>query len=128
MKILKTLFFVTIALLAVTMASCKKETSTDKKVPTENAACKIDKVIDFNATWCGPCKAFAPIFEAVGEEYAGKIKFESVDVDENPELAQKYDVQSIPMVVLLDKDGNVIDSYIGFMDETQFKQLLTKNM
>ena len=124
MKLFRTLFCAAIALFAITMASCggKKEAST------ESAQCKIDKVIDFNATWCGPCKAFAPIFEAVGDEYAGKIKFESVDVDENPELAEKYDVQSIPMVVLLDKDGNVIDSYIGFMEEEQFRQLLTKNM
>ena len=55
-------------------------------------------VIDFNATWCGPCRQFAPTFEAVAEEMADKALFYSVDVDQHPELAQKYDVQSIPMV------------------------------
>lgn len=61
-------------------------------------------------------------FQAAAEKYGDKIKFESVDVDQNPALAEKYGVQSIPMVVLLDKAGNVVDQNIGYMDAAQFEQ------
>jgi len=120
MKMFKTLLMAAIAVLGVSLASCSKEKKAEKPA--------VVSIIDFNATWCGPCKQFAPIFEAAAEKYGDKVKFESVDVDENPALAEKYGVQSIPMVVLLDKDGNVIDQNIGYMDAAQFEQLIEKNL
>ena len=82
-------------------------------------------IIDFNATWCGPCKQIAPIFEAAAEKYPG-VEFKSVDVDEYGAMAEQYGVQSIPMVVLLDKDGNVLDENVGFMEAGDFDQLIEK--
>ncbi len=76
-------------------------------------------VIDFNATWCGPCKKFGPNFEAVAEQNRGKAVFYSVDTDAHPELAQKYSVESIPMVVYVKPDGTV-DSSVGYMDQEEF--------
>lgn len=76
-------------------------------------------VIDFNATWCGPCKQFAPHFDAVATENAGKAVFYSVDVDVHPELAAQYGVESIPMVVYIKPDGTT-DSTVGYMDKSQF--------
>ena len=58
-------------------------------------------VVDFFATWCGPCKMLAPVLEEVSEEYAGKVNFFNVDVDENPDLAMQYKIMNIPALVVL---------------------------
>lgn len=84
-------------------------------------------IIDFNATWCGPCKKFAPNFEAVASRYADKAKFYSVDVDDHQELATKYNVQSIPMVVFIHPDGKVT-SFNGYQDEAAFEALVNENL
>ena len=80
-------------------------------------------VIDFNATWCGPCQRFAPIFEAVAKEYGDKAIFMSVDVDVAPNAAHQFEVTAIPQVSILMPDGNVT-STVGFMEKSQFLQFL----
>lgn len=76
-------------------------------------------IVDFSATWCPPCKQLKPIFEKLAEEFKGRIDFVTVDVDNNPELAQAYGVQSIPMMVFLNKDGQIQNTIIGFQDRDQ---------
>lgn len=76
-------------------------------------------VIDFNATWCGPCKKFAPHFEAVAARNQEKAVFYSIDVDQHPELAARYGVESIPMVVYIAPDGSY-NTTVGYLDEAQF--------
>lgn len=70
-------------------------------------------VIDFSATWCGPCKMLAPVLEEVSEELAGSVAFYNIDVDENPNLAQQYNITSIPALVVL-KNGDKKDVQVGF--------------
>lgn len=70
-------------------------------------------VIDFYATWCGPCKAIAPIFEMLKGEYSSKIKFVSVDVDQDVAMAGKYRIEAMPTFVFLDAEGNEIDRMVG---------------
>lgn len=77
-------------------------------------------VVDFNATWCGPCQQFKPIFEKMAAKYDGKVKFISVDVDRCPEVATEYQVESIPTILFVSTDGNVNRS-IGFMEEEPFE-------
>lgn len=62
-------------------------------------------VIDFYATWCGPCKQLSPILDELSAEYAGKVLFYKVDIDEERELAAVFGIQSIPMVLLIPKEG-----------------------
>ena len=75
-------------------------------------------VVDFNATWCGPCRMLAPVLEEISEVYGDKVSFYSVDVDESPILAMEYRVNSVPCLVLL-KDGKFTDQSIGFRPEPQ---------
>lgn len=84
-------------------------------------------LIDFSATWCGPCQMIAPVLEKVSEEYEGKVTFCNVDVDENPDLAGEYSVQSIPALVLL-KNGQVQDTAVGFQPAEEIKQFLDQHL
>ncbi len=84
-------------------------------------------VIDFNATWCGPCKRFAPTFEDVAEEYATQANFVSVDVDKFPELATKYGVQGIPNVTFIKPDGSY-DSAVGLDQLADFRALVKNHL
>ncbi len=70
-------------------------------------------VVDFSATWCGPCKMLAPVLEEISGELEGKINFFNIDVDENQDLAAKYGITSIPALLVL-KDGEKQDMQVGF--------------
>lgn len=76
-------------------------------------------LLDFNATWCGPCKQMKPIVEKAARDYAGKIKIIPIDIDAHKEIAERYHVESIPDFIIL-KDGKSIDSRLGAMPEKQF--------
>lgn len=76
-------------------------------------------VVDFSATWCGPCKMLAPVLEEVSEEI-GDVAFFNIDVDQNPDIAVQYKVTNIPAVFML-KDGKVVDKQIGFVPKAQMK-------
>lgn len=82
-------------------------------------------VIDFNATWCGPCQAFKPNFHSVASKYADRAVFYSVDIDENPELAAQYNVSAIPTIVIIKPDGT-FSSSTGYMEEPEFEGLVQK--
>ena len=84
-------------------------------------------VVDFSATWCGPCRMLAPVVEAVSEEYAGQVDFYNVDVDDCPELAMQYKVQSVPCLVLM-KNGEFADQSIGFKPQPMISQWIKTNL
>ena len=83
-------------------------------------------VVDFWATWCGPCKALAPILENVAEEMQD-FTFLKVDVDENSELAQKYSIMTIPTLLFI-KDGEVVDKSVGLLTKEQLMAFVQKNI
>lgn len=76
-------------------------------------------VVDFFATWCGPCKMLAPIFEELGEELE-KVKFVKVDIDKNSDLVQKFKIVSVPTMKIF-KDGKELDTLVGFMPKEVLK-------
>ena len=84
-------------------------------------------VVDFNATWCGPCKMLAPVLEEVSEDFAGKASFYSVDTDENPDLARQFGIMNIPALVLL-KDGEKADMNVGFVPKDAIASFINKNL
>lgn len=84
-------------------------------------------VIDFSATWCGPCKMLAPVLEEVSEELAGKVTFYNIDVDENPDLAQQYNISSIPALVVL-RNGDKQDVQVGFQPKAAIISFLESHI
>ena len=77
-------------------------------------------VVDFSATWCGPCEMLAPIMEELSEEMAGQVEFYNADTDENMDLALANKVTSIPALFLL-RDGQIVDRMIGFQSKQALK-------
>ena len=73
-------------------------------------------LVDFYASWCGPCKMLAPYIEEISEEYNGRINVCKVDVDQVESLAYKYNIRSIPALIIF-KDGKVMDISVGFQDK-----------
>ncbi len=86
-------------------------------------------LLDFYAEWCGPCKMMAPIFAELAAEYEGKLRFAKLDIDQNQQIAVKFNVMSIPTLILFE-NGAVVDHIIGFSNKADLKtridELLTK--
>ncbi len=78
-------------------------------------------VIDFWASWCGPCRMFAPTFEKVGEELAASVKFAKINVDEQEELARKFRVMSIPTIIAF-KGGQAVKKTMGAITQAELKE------
>ena len=84
-------------------------------------------MVDFWASWCGPCKMLSPAVEALAEQYEGKVLVAKVNVDEEPELARAFGVMSIPTVVFL-KNGREFDRKVGLMPASAFTAVLDNNL
>ena len=80
-------------------------------------------LVDFFATWCGPCKALTPIVDKLSEEMSGKLKIVKVDIDENSALATEYRVMSVPTMKLF-KNGEVVETLVGLRPESELRDKL----
>ena len=85
---------------------------SDKTFDAEVLKSAEPVLVDFFAEWCGPCKAMAPALDAVAAEMKGKIKVVKVDVDQNPEITEKYRIQAMPTLMIF-KDGKVAAQNVG---------------
>ena len=97
-------------MIKLTLAELDARTAADKPV-----------IIDFFATWCGPCKMFAPIFERVDAKCDG-VDFAEVDIDEQPEMAERFGIQNVPFVVAM-KGGEIVHQAQGIMTEKGLTEL-----
>ena len=82
-------------------------------------------MVDFWATWCGPCYLLAPIVEQIGEEYEGRVKVAKLDVDENQSTAMRFDVRSIPSILFF-KDGKHVDTAVGAVPKARLVEKIER--
>ena len=80
-------------------------------------------VVDFTATWCGPCQLIKPAIAELAEEYEGKAKVGALDIDQNQDTAMRYQVMSVPTVLFF-KGGEKVDQVVGLLPKTQYKAKL----
>ncbi len=96
---------------------------TEQNFKAEVLNADLPVLADFWAAWCGPCQMVAPIVEDLAQEYAGRLKVAKVDVDENPDLAARYNVMSIPTLGIF-KGGQLVQRIVGYVPKAQLKQRL----
>jgi len=80
-------------------------------------------LVDFTATWCGPCKALAPKLDAIASEYEGQARVVKVDIDQSRKIAMSYNVRSVPTLLMF-KSGNVTGQEIGNVDKSKLSKLV----
>jgi thioredoxin 1 len=95
----------------------------DKDFENEVLKSNVPVVVDFWAPWCGPCKSIAPLLEELATEYAGKVKFAKMNVDDNREAPAKFNVRGIPNLVLI-KDGEMKDQIVGAVAKQAIKDAI----
>jgi thioredoxin 1 len=100
---------------------------SDETFDTEVAGSDKPVFVDFWAPWCGPCRTVAPIVEDLASQYEGKVKVAKINVDDSPQVAQKFMVTSIPTFILF-KKGQAADRTLGAMPKGQFQQFIERNL
>lgn len=84
-------------------------------------------LVDFFATWCGPCKMLSPVLEGVAEKMKDKVTIVKVDVDRSPDLAAKFGVMSVPTMIVF-KNGRQVDAFSGYMPEANLMANIERNL
>lgn len=100
---------------------------TDDNFENEVLKSNVPVLIDFWATWCGPCRVIAPSIEELANEYGGKAKIAKLDVDNNQRTAMQYGIRSIPTILIF-KNGQVVDTIIGAVPKAKIEQALLKHI
>lgn len=109
------------------MASEKVLHVTEATFDAEVLKSEQPVLVDFWATWCGPCRMIAPILDELAEEYDGRAKICKVNVDDEPTLAQRYKIMSIPAVFLF-RGGEIVEKMIGARPKQAFADVIEENL
>jgi thioredoxin 1 len=105
------------------MASKNVQVFTQQNFEAEVLNSDVPVLVDFTATWCGPCKALAPIVEKIADEFHGKVKVGKLDIDDSPEITAKYGVRSVPTVLVF-KGGQKAAQHVGLTNRDKLVSLL----
>lgn len=95
----------------------------DGNFETEVIQAEEPVLVDFSATWCGPCQQLSPIIDELAEEYSGKVKVGKVDIDKAQDIAGRFGIMSVPTVLFF-KGGEKVDQVVGLLPKTQYKAKL----
>jgi thioredoxin 1 len=98
---------------------------TDDTFDQEVLQSEIPALVDFWASWCGPCRAIGPVVEELAEEYQGKVKVAKLNVDESPNTPGKYGIRAIPTLIMF-KGGEVVDQITGAVSKSHIESALKK--
>ena len=109
------------------MASEKIVNLTEKSFKDEVEQSTIPVLVDFWASWCGPCRMIAPIVDQLAEEFDEKVKVAKLNVDENSELAARYQVMSIPTLLLF-RNGKIVNQMVGARPKAELVKMLQSNI
>jgi thioredoxin 1 len=97
----------------------------DSDFESEVTNSTVPVLVDFWATWCGPCQTMGPVVDNIAEEYEGRVKVMKMNVDQNALIPSKFGIRSIPTLVLF-KDGQMVDRIVGAVPKTAVETLLKK--
>lgn len=109
------------------MASDKIFEVTGENFQSDVLGSDVPVLVDFWAVWCGPCRIVAPVLDELADELEGKVRFAKLNVDEEQELAMKFNVSSIPTFILF-KNGSAADQIRGAMPKGAFQQFLSQHV
>ena len=105
------------------MASKNVQTFNEQNFEAEVLKSDVPVLVDFTATWCGPCRALAPIVDKVADEFAGKVKVGKLDIDESPGISAKYGIRSVPTVLVFE-GGQKKAQHVGLTTRDKLVQLI----
>ncbi len=109
------------------MASQLIPSVTDRTFEAEVLQSHVPVLLDFTATWCGPCKALKPLIEKVAQSHAGRLKVLQLDIDDSPDTPSRFNIRGVPTVIVF-KDGKEVARQVGLAPKKKFEDLIAPHL